>query len=211
VTVVNTLDGEATPSPTKLAIIVPTIGRQTLVRTLSSFAPDLQEDDHVYIVHTDLVTGTESIDVAYLSQEHKRYSLATWTYIPFNDGGCWGHNSRNHVLDQQPDADYIWTIDDDDIAVPGTLGQLRRQTAPWAIYRMHFGDNHPARTITCWREPILRHGDIGTPMILARPCNARFGQRYEGDWDYTQALQAELGEPVFDRTVIALIRPGDDQ
>lgn len=126
--------------------------------------------------------------------------------------GYWGHPLRNMILDQTPDGEYVWTIDDDDVAAPGALTELHKfltvsDMLTWGIFKMEFGPGSHAHGITCWREPLLRRGDIGTPMIFAPKGAARFGHVYDGDWNYAEQLQAELGEPEWAKTVIAHIRP----
>lgn len=183
-----------------ITIVVPTIGRPSLSATLRSFADELSPEDHVFV-------AADGDDVGDLVRNFANDSVAQWTYSHWGERlGHWGHPIRNLAFDQI-ETDYVWTIDDDDVAAPFALNIIRETEADWAIYKMHFGDNHPASGITCWREPILRHGDIGTPMIVAKPGNSRFGHRYEGDWDYAQRLYAEYGEPDWDERVIALIRP----
>ncbi len=187
-----------------ISVIVPTIGRDSLPQTLESFANELLIGDTVIVAcdgyhpHvSDLVGGFA-----------KRFPSADWLQITLDKQGDFGHPARNYVLDHCVDIGYVWTIDDDDVSVPGTLTTLHEHTSgDWTIFRMLFGDAHRAHGITCWREPQIRYGDIGTPMIFAPKCRSRFGSRYEGDWDYLQSLQAELGEPVWDEQVIALIRP----
>lgn len=185
-----------------LTVIVPTIGRKSLARTLQSFANELTEDDYVLVSCdgwregvTNLVYGW--FDVHYPGQ---------WWVNVNTVQGDWGHPARNHMLEVVK-TDLVWTIDDDDEAAPGALTTIRQQTDPFVIYRMRFGPGHPANGITCWREKRMQHGDIGTPMIVAKPCSARFGHHYSGDWDYAQSLQAVYGDPVWNERVIALIRP----
>lgn len=190
-----------TPS---ITIIVPTLGRPTLHATLGSFAESLTDEDQVVVVADGALRSVREI-----VEDFDFHYNGEWIYHWRADfpAGNWGHPLRNNILNWGIQTDYVWTIDDDDAAAPGALDALRSAEGPWTIFRMQFGPGHPANGITCWREPYLRYGDIGTPMILARPCAARFGNRYEGDWDYAQELQAEYGDPAWDERVIALIRP----
>lgn len=190
--------------PDSLNIIVPTIGRPSLRNTLNSFADSIRYDDLVVVISDGPSQYAEDI----LDGMAAKY-LGTWVYLRSTEKNDWGHSLRNEVLDHfLPDDGYVWTIDDDDEAAPGAIDALRSRCEDgWTIFRMEFGPGHYARGITCWREPALRFGDIGTPMVLAPRCQARFGSRYEGDWDYVQDLKRELGEPNFDERVVALIRP----
>lgn len=178
------------------------MGRPSLSATLASFAADVRPEDHVVVV-SDGGSSYVRLEVELCASRWD----GDWTYHWKPAEGCWGHPLRNSVLNWELDTDYVWSIDDDDVAAPGALDVLRSAEGPWTIFRMLHGINHPANGIVCWREPSLRHGDIGTPMILARPSNARFGHRYEGDWDYAEDLRAEYGDPAFDERVVAVIRP----
>lgn len=185
-----------------VTIIVPTIGRDTLIDTLYSFHTATKEGDHVVVVDDGIhpLVGT-------LVGMMNRWCLGDWQCIHVSPPlGCWGHPGRNRVL-PYAQTDLIWTIDDDDVAAPGALDAIREQEAPWTIYRMHFGENHPARGTTCWRAKELRHGDVGTPMIVAKPSDARFGHRYEGDYDYMMELNKLFGAPEWDERIIVEVRP----
>lgn len=188
-------------SGNSLTIIVPTCGRKTLPNTLLSFAKDVRDGDVVYVISDGPRAGLSFL-LGYLDCTYP----GRWRSIPGPYMGGWGHGLRNLLL-RKVVTDYVWTIDDDDVAAPGALDAFRGASAPWIIYRMKFESGHPANGITCWREKRLQHGDIGTPMILARPSNARFGEDYSGDWGYVQGLHAEFGDPEWDETVVALIRP----
>lgn len=186
-----------------LTVIVPTIGRSSLRATLASFASDLRADDLVIVATDGVRPEAEEVFDDFSGGE------ANWMLLPCHESHDWGHSLRNEALDRfVEEGRYVWTLDDDDVATPGALEALRsRMDGGWAIFRMEFGPAHFAYGITCWREKQLRFGDIGTPMTLAPRCGARFGSRYEGDWDYVQSLQVELGAPTWDDRVIALIRP----
>jgi hypothetical protein len=197
---------------TSITTIVPTIGRPSLVNTLDGLFKQARTEDCVWVVYDGVDhVGMSRNEVDHLLAKYRRYSDADWI-LSTTDLGNWGHGSRNHVLDLGISTDYVWTIDDDDQVAPDAFVWFRVQEADWAIYKMHFGPGHPAKGITCWREQLLRFGDIGTPMVLAKPGKARFGLRYEGDWDYAQALQEEYGEPVWEPHIVAHIRPiGEDE
>ena len=188
-----------------ITVIVPTIGRASLEATLRSFAPDLSHADAVVVLADGKLNAVQQL-VLQLAEE---YPAADWMYsyegVPLRD---FGHPLRNLALDLYVETSHVWTIDDDDIAALGALRALRDQmAAPWAIFRMIFGENHFARGLTCWRQREINAGDIGTPMVFAPLSKARFGLRYMGDLDYARDLQDELGEPVWDETIIAIIRP----
>ena len=189
-----------------ISVVIPTIGRETLDLTLESFARDLTDQDHV-IVMADGANEWVS-DLVY--DFSCRFPAADWTYA-FEPEilGTFGHPLTNIALNRYVDSDsWVWRLDDDDIAAEGALDALRSaQDDPWSVFRMTFGPGHYAEGITIWREPRLRHGDVGTPMFFAPLCSARFGLEYSGDFVYAQALEAMLGPPVFREEVVCVVRP----
>lgn len=187
-----------------ITVIVPTIGRPTLERTLRSFAADLEEEDGVVVIADGDLVHLELL-VMDLARE---FPNPTWVFAWEEHTGLWGHNLRNVALDKFVDTSHVWTIDDDDVAEPGAIPVLRTyMDCDWAILKMRFGPGHPANGIICWRYGILMHGDIGTPMVFARKSSARFGLHYSGDFDYVMALNQLYGEPVWGEEFIAHIRP----
>jgi len=189
---------------TALTVIVPTTGRPTLERTLRSFAGDLGGDDEIVVMSDGDHPHIEFL----VSQLAKEYPAPVWTFAWEHPQGNWGHPLRNMALDKFVDTTHVWTIDDDDIAAPGAINTIRGYLMhDFVIFRMHFGPGHPADGVTCWRYQQVMHGDIGTPMVVARKCAARYGLHYSGDYDYAHELQAQYGEPVWAPETIAIIRP----
>jgi hypothetical protein len=141
-----------------------------------------------------------------LTEELSDQYFGHWFYHEGDNLGFWGHGVRNHLLPIVY-TDLVWHLDDDDVAAPSALHAIRHSTGIWTIFRMEFMAGHPANGIVCWREKVLRKGDIGTPMVIAPPSTARFDLEYGGDFAYVQGLRDELGEPAWDETIIALIRP----
>lgn len=187
-----------------ITVIVPTLGRETLEATLTSVAPQLESLDQIFVIADGENTDVDSLVAGFA----KKYPKPVWNYLWEPKVGGWGHPLRNVVLNRHIETTHVWTIDDDDVASDDALDAMRSHfDDPWTIFRMHFGENHPARGITCWRAKFLMKGDIGTPMIFARHCNARFGRSYTGDWTYTEELKAELGDPVWDEKVVCHVRP----
>lgn len=194
---------------TGISIIVPTTGRRSLRATLDSLAAQTKRCDFVYIVHDSM--GASGLDgqLAGLSAEWPgawRYVLTGQVY------GDWGHTPSNHVLEQIPEGEPVWRLDDDDVAQPGALDAIRQgvDENPGRVlcFKMIYGPGHLAHGLTLWHTPRMRHGEIGTPMIVSPRGSARYGQNdYSGDWMYAEECVAQHGQPVFIDQVIALIRP----
>ncbi len=124
--------------------------------------------------------------------------------------GGWGHGLRNYALDYAVARAFVAHLDDDDVWLPGTMTAMRSALAEKLgvhVFRATWGPGHPASGVTCWQQQILSRGNVGTPMVLAPCCTARFGLEYDGDFAYFQDLQTIFGEFMWHDTVIAEIRP----
>lgn len=186
-----------------ITVIIPTLGRETLGATLKSLASQLNPEDACVVVSEGPNQDVKNL----VTHAANLYPEVDWTYT-MEYGGCWGHPNRNYVMDNHVHTSHVWTLDDDDVAAESALKSLRaHMDDPWTIFRMIFCEGHFANGVTCWREKQLVAGDIGTPMIFAPLCNARFGLAYMGDFDYALELQEELGDPVWAEDVICLVRP----
>lgn len=184
-----------------LSVLVATTGRKTLRATLESFGPDLRPCDVVHVC----MDGRNDL-VRRLVDEMSRTYFGYWFYHEGETLGYWGHAVRNQFLPSL-DTDLVWNLDDDDTAAPGALSAIRHSDGAWTIFRMQFMEGHPANGIVCWRWKRLMKGDIGTPMVIAPPSEARFALEYGGDFAYVEGLVDEFGEPAWDERIIALIRP----
>lgn len=141
--------------------------------------------------------------------------------------GAYGHPLRNKVLDEARIKEgYIASIDDDDCFLADAFDIMRgalaeHPTGPWFLFRMVFGNGSHCPGVTVWDRPVIRSGNVGTPMILA-PASARArwgtepmtgllgeerGPGWLGDFVYAQRLRAELGEPIWIDRTIAVVRP----
>lgn len=186
-----------------ITIIVPTVGRKSLRATLESFAPDLHDEDVVHLA----MDGRNDETWGLFMEMVDKYP-GKWFYREGHQKGYWGHAVRNEILPLVT-TDLVWHLDDDDIAAPGALDAMRNSKGEWTMFRMEFMEGHPAHGVICWRFKQVKHGDIGTPMSVAPPSKARFGLAYGGDFEYAQGLLEEFGEPFWDETIVALIRPNE--
>jgi len=195
---------------TGIRIVVPTMGdRLSLRDTLDSLATQTRDDDTVYLI-SDTVKPLPELRLLtdYMGSEH----AGTWIYdAAGRHYGDWGHTPRNIGIDSFPDGATVWTLDDDDVAAPVALESIRQAVAEYPgrllVFRMWFGPGHFAYGMTLWRQKRLRHGEVGTPMLVAPKGAARFASDYSGDWAYAEACQAEYGAAVFVDRLVAQIRP----
>lgn len=206
---------------TRLAVVIPSTGRDSVRACIDSLLPQIG-DDYLYLaldrpdVPDDLYQWLH-----YDSTWRDNVAAMTCTEAL----GQFGHPQRNRILHAlSEDVTHVWSLDDDDVALPGALDAIRSEVenAPlrWFAFQMRFGPGSHAPGIVCWRERVVRLGDIGTPCIVM-PASAKsrwgslgvdqfgrdYGPGYFGDFEMAKSLEAELGPPVWVPEVIAEIRP----
>lgn len=175
-------DGAAAP---RLSIVLPTVGRPSLERTLASIQVQrLLPGDEVLVV----ADGEQA-----MAQEafHRSGLPGVFLSVP-GPNGDWGHTPRNRALGRAQ-GDYLLFIDDDDIYVPGALTAVREALG------LHPGRPHLFRMVrpkygdVLWRVPRIVQGNVSTQMIvvpnLPHRCGV-WGTRYEGDLDFIRSTAA---------------------
>jgi hypothetical protein len=152
-----------------------------------------------------------------------------WRVISRDSLGRYGHPLRNEALDLlaalDDRPDWVWSIDDDDLPMPGALASIREAVASgeadWYVFGMvGGGDSHFAGVVVPQPGLGLRLGNIGSPCLVA-PVDAAArwgtdrvlalsgdeGPGYYGDWLFAVALKNELGDPAWIEATVAEIRP----
>lgn len=147
------------PAGPTLSVIIPTIGRTTLRRTLDSIRGQrLVEGDEVVLVQDGpaeeaarRVFEESGLPGKYLSLDRR--------YADF------GGTPRNHGM-AHARADYLAFMDDDDVYTPGAFNAIRaaavRHPGRPMMFRMALAP--PAGMI--WRDQTLRVGNVSTDMIV---------------------------------------------
>lgn len=173
-----------------ISFIVPTIGRPSLAATLRSI--ECWPGDEV------LVVGNVG-EVASVAGTHYRL-------IPCEPGGDWGHAERNLAMPLAA-CRYLAHIDDDDVYVPGTRALMADVIAKApgrpVLFRMRYPNG-----ITLWQEPVVRCGNVGTPMILVPNMPTRLGTFKSfvgGDCAFIEGWKWLREEIVWRPEVIALL------
>lgn len=170
-----------------ISFLIPTIGRASLQQTLDSI--ECLPGDEVLVVGNveDRVEGP----VRYVS-------------MPL--GGDWGHSERNRGMPLCRGR-YIAHIDDDDCYAPGTrelMGDaISRTPRRPVLFRMRYPNG-----ITLWQEPVIRCGNVGTPMMLIPNTPEKhgvWGSFVGGDCDFLETSGWRISDYVWRPEVIALL------
>ncbi len=130
--------------------------------------------------------------------------------VDINDDAPWGHAARNRMM-HRAEGDFLLFMDDDDAYLPRALATVRVQAAA-APDRVHIFRMRYATGTVLWQQPLVECGNVSTQMVCVpnRPgLLGRWGDRYEGDFDFIASTCQLQGEPVWHKDVIALY--GSDQ
>lgn len=182
-----------------LSVIVPTVGRDTLPRTLDSLRG---ADVEVIVVADEREQPLPHVrDLAWKHGPRFRH-------VRHASPACdWGNSARNAALPLAR-APYVAFLDDDDAWTPEAPEALKTAISVHPgeplVFRMRYADGH-----TLWGEPGVRCGNVGTPMLVlprAMALRARWGTQYDGDWRYLRDC-LDGAEPVWCEDVIAEVRP----
>lgn len=181
-----------------LSIIVPTIDRPELARCLASIRPQLLPGDEVLLCPD----GTQPVARALWDQMR-----LPGRYLELGTFRDWGHGQRNaaHPLAR---GDWLLYMDDDDTYAPDGLETVRQAVAegPRRLHVFRLKGPH----MQMWNAPELRLGDVSTIMLAAPNDPAslgRWGDRYEGDYDFAVDTARRSGGAVFRPETIAYTRP----
>jgi hypothetical protein len=201
-----------------LSIIVPTVGRPSLARTLRSLTsqpPGELTWEAVLVGDTHAGTWSEQLPFARrLAQTDSRFVYTEW------DGGehAWGHPQRN-IGSGYARGRYLAWLGDDDLYVRGAFD---------AIHRALDGYEHDPRVflfrwIAPWKQ-VLWHtagylgdepGHIDAECIVCPNDWTKLGtwtSRYQGDWDMIRSTVNNFGgleRVIWQPEVIAQAQPAD--
>ncbi len=221
---------------TSIGVVIPSVGRETLLDTLASVAEQLQPGDRATVV-CDAPGAYDFCSSAVDLARTMSFNGVTWRCFPSYDNslvftdefvgslGCFGHPARNLGLDLFASLDvapdWCWSLDDDDVATFGALDMVRSACssgdAGWYVFRMRggAGSHFPNVTVPTMGDRVAT-GNVGTPMIVFPvTAKARFGvaaihdasEGYFGDYEMAVSLQQELGRPAWIAATVAEIRP----
>jgi len=212
----------------RIAITIPTIGRESLREAVQSLVPQLADGDRVMVVCDDMTRYDFCSDTVADAREAAADGVMWRTYPTDKPRGAFGHAGRNMALDMLLELEdapsWSWSIDDDDIATPWALEKIRAATltgdSPWYVFRMvgGAGSHYPGLKLPN-QGPVIRAGNVGTPMLVFPVCDARWGTTsvdtnlgsqpdgYFGDYQMAISLTDELGQPGWVDSTVCEVRP----
>lgn len=138
------------------SVIIPTIGRYTLERTLRSIR--LSSDDEVIVISD----GKRPIAKA-ICKEIRPQMPYKLRFIKGPRTENWGNEQRNLGIDKA-NGDWLMFIDDDDIFVPDAFIHVRQALTKRKPHIFRMLNHHFNRQIL-WRRKKIAIGNIGTPML----------------------------------------------
>jgi len=178
----------------KLSIILPTVGRNTLGRTIESLVRQpLDPDDEVLVIGGPASTVEPMLP-------------SSMTYLPSLPGRNWGCLERTIGL-RYATGTHLAFIDDDDTWTPIARSAIRTAmietpSVP-VLFRMRYLDGREL-----WTKPVLKVGNVSTQMILIPNDPSRLGRwtrRREGDYDFLASMRWSPTDIVWRSEVIAEI------
>lgn len=128
--------------------------------------------------------------------------------IKYDLTASWGNATRNELL-QRAKGDFLMFMDDDDIFTAGAIKKVRehigKEPARLHLFRMRYVTGREL-----WLAPVVLVGNVSTQMIAVPnvpEALGRFGDRYEGDYDFIVSSMRSFGTPIFIPEVISIYRP----
>jgi glycosyltransferase involved in cell wall biosynthesis len=190
----------------RLSIVIPTLGRPTLARTVFSFIGQLHDGDEVIFV----ADPKGDVDYVKWMREASSSRLGVdWRHTVHGGPGGWGLTQRNRGLEMAT-GDLVWFLADDDVATPWALDAIRSEvhpSEPWSIFRAGRANDDP----WIWVDQEIRRGNLDADCIVCPPgVSARWGLDYSGDYDFAVALAEELGPPVWRQDIVAVTKPNGE-
>jgi hypothetical protein len=190
-----------------LSILLPTIGRPTLINTLNSIMKQQwQEEDELVIACDGNVEKVHEIVDPIIKEFSNRKILFVEYKTGHND---WGHTPRNLIMPSLK-GEYCIHIDDDDIMTNNAFETIRKDIQSKAFvyfYKMYL----PNGELKLWKTKEIKYANLGTPCIIHRLDHysyCKFEPHFGGDFDFIKNT-AELNDDSIEwkESFIAIIKP----
>jgi len=148
-----------------ISVFLTTIGKPTLINMLRSLVNELEADDFLYLA----IDGKEYYNEAnkQIMQCINDFKCNITIFYNEKNLGYWGHGCRN-FYQKKLKGDFILHGDDDDVYIKGSFKKIREaietSDKQSIIFFRIIGDYRYNDFV--WKDPSLRHGNIGTPCGL---------------------------------------------
>lgn len=149
-------------SSPRLSVIVPTMGRKTLLATLASIQPQLMPEDEIVLIGDGEVPTARTMAATFSAR-----------YFETPPSRSLGDEQRNYGM-SVAHGDFLLFMDDDDVFLPNGIGivrsTLREVDADMYVFSMmHLGK-------LLWKKPIIELGNISSQMLVVRNVKERLGR-----------------------------------
>lgn len=145
------------PREVSISVVIPTIGRESLVGMVDSLLSQLSPIDEILVV----ADGFEALERARICLESIKSPLVH-LLEEHNVNSCFGHSQRNYGWSHAK-GEVIWFCDDDDIVLPGASTAIRKELAkemrPTIFRQINLGH-------LIWNRQEIAEGNTGTPQVI---------------------------------------------
>jgi len=212
-------------TPPRISVILPTVGRATLGRTLDSIVPQMCQGDEIIAV-CDGSHAKDRVELEKLRIESgkSRFNgdIAVYEYqTPPQTPKPWvGQPQRRYALDNRlASGDLIMWMGDDDVMRPGSLSAVREcaEEYPERVILCKFKAWWPGRPVLWSNEmPVddrFREGWLSDHSIISPNIPEKLGQfglHYQGDFQFLSETVERFGgieKVVWLDYVCAVMRP----
>ena len=191
----------------KLTVMLATVGRPTMLRTLRSLEnQEWQAGDEVVVV-----TDANHSDVAKILTESGFYKTLPLRHIAIKDGPHkdWGHTPRNRTM-HLAKGDFLCHFDDDDVALPNMVRDMRAVLGEPAVHMFRMIAHRNRRLV--WTTPgLIKRRHVSTQNIVhpnAPATFGRWGSFYGGDSQFIIQTAAHYpGRILFHDVVTCVYNP----
>jgi glycosyltransferase involved in cell wall biosynthesis len=191
----------------KLSIIIPTCGRPSLYETLYSILhAGIEDTDEVIVVGDGMQAESRRIISCFESRLPVVYYETASTR-------CVGHFQRTYGM-SVAHGTHLMFIDDDDAYVHEALKKARLVATYYPGKIIMFRMKGVSKRIpynVLWSEPVLKFGNVGTPMWVVPNITSKMGrweERRGGDYEFIRGTVEKFGpgSVVWREEIIAEIR-----
>lgn len=154
----------ARPEPNiRLSVIVPSINRNSLLRTIQSIAPQLASDDELIVVYDG--PGYPYCELS--TVKYKGSIVLTCTTSQTNNLG----GAQRDLGMSLATGTHLMFCDDDDIFVPDALELTKAQIEKTPDVPLIFQMRYQEDSRVLWKIPEILMSNVGTPMFVVPRSN----------------------------------------